>query len=149
LTEPLEQQELLSRRNVTLLREAYEGMGRGGIDETAAWELISPEIVIRDRPEAPDPQTYRGHDGVREALETSDESFEEFTLRPVDMIGVGDSHVVVVLRMSGRGRGSGVPVEEEIAHLWTVDDGIAVAMQVYSDPQDALRDARAAARATE
>jgi ketosteroid isomerase-like protein len=47
--------------------------------------------------------------------------------------------------MSGRGRGSGVPVEEEIAHLWTVDDGIAVAMQVYSDPQDALRDARAAA----
>ena len=56
--------------------------------------------------------------------------------------------MVVVLKMSGRGRGSGVPVEEEIAHLWTIDNGKAVAMQVYSDPQDALRDARASAEAT-
>ena len=77
--------------------------------------------MIRDRPEAPDPQTYTGRAGVREALAISDESFEDFTMEPVDLIGVGDSHVVVVLRMSGRGRGSGVPVEEEIAHLWTVE----------------------------
>ena len=101
--------------------------------------------MIRDRPEAPDPQTYHGREGVQQALASSDESFDEFTLAPTDMIGVGTRHVVVVLRMTGRGRGSGVPVEEEIAHLWTVEDGKAVAMQVYSDPQDALRDARAAA----
>ena len=62
---------------------------------------------------------------------------------PEDLIGVGDHHVVVVLRMSGRGRGSGVPVEETIAHLWTLRDGKAVELQVYSDPEDALRDARA------
>ena len=60
------------------------------------------------------------------------------------MIGVGDSHIVVVLRMHGRGRGSGVPVEERIAHLWLIRDGKAAEMRVYSDPQDALRDARAA-----
>jgi len=48
---------------------------------------------------------------------------------------------------SGRGRGSGVPVEETIAHLWTVRDGKAVALQVYTDPDDALRDARAAGNA--
>ena len=59
------------------------------------------------------------------------------------MTGVGSSHVVVVLKMTGRGRGSGVPVEETIAHLWTVRDGKAIAMQVYSDPEHALRDARA------
>jgi ketosteroid isomerase-like protein len=85
---------------------------------------------------------------VRESLASSDESFEQFAVEPVDLIPVGDAHVVVVLKMSGRGRGSGVPVEEEIAHLWTIDNGKAVAMQVYSDPQDALRDARASAKAT-
>ncbi|HZO59652.1 MAG TPA: nuclear transport factor 2 family protein [Solirubrobacterales bacterium] len=143
LTERLEQEEFLTERNVAMLRAAYEGIGREGLESAEAWDLISDEVVIRDRPEAPDPQTYHGREGVREALASSDDSFDEFTLDPVDMIGVGSSHVVVVLRMSGRGRGSGVPVEEEIAHLWTVVDNKAVAMQVYSDPQDALRDARA------
>ena len=139
MTDPVGQQD-----NLALLRQAYEAIGRDGLDSVAAWDLISADIVIRDRPEAPDPQTYHGREGVRQALATSDESFEEFTMRPVDMIEVGDRHVVVVLMMSGRGRGSGVPVEEEIAHLWTLEDGTAVAMQVYSDPQAAVRDARAA-----
>jgi uncharacterized protein len=145
VAEPLEQQEFLSERNVTMLRAAYEAIGKEGVDSAPAWELISDDIVIRDRPEAPDAQTYRGRAGVQQALDISAESFDDFSMEPVDLIGVGDRHVVVVLRMFGRGRGSGVPVEEEIAHLWTVEQGKAVAMQVYSKAQDALRDARAAA----
>ncbi len=145
MVERVEQEEFLTERNVAILREAYEAIGKDGIDSVHAWDVISDDIVIRDRPEAPDAGTYTGRAGVRQALATSDESFEDFSMEPVDLIGVGDRHVVVVLRMHGRGRGSGVPVEEEIAHLWTVDDGKAVAMQVYSDAQDALRDARAAA----
>ena len=139
------EQEVLSERNVALLREAYEAIGRGGLDGVEAWDIVSDDIVIRDRPEAPDAQTYTGREGMREALAISDESFSEFTMEPIDLIGVGSDRVVVVLRMHGRGRGSGVPVEEEIAHLWTIEDGRAVAMQVYSHAQDALRDARAAA----
>ena len=145
MAEPLEQEEVLSERNVALLREAYEAIGNEGLDGVDAWDVISDDIVIRDRPEAPDAQTYTGREGVREALAISDESFADFSMEPVDLIGVGSSHVVVVLRMYGRGRGSGVPVEEEIAHLWTVENGKAVAMQVYSHAQDALRDTRAAA----
>jgi ketosteroid isomerase-like protein len=149
MAEPLEQEEFLSERNLALLRAAYEAVGKGDLDSVEGWDLISDDIVIRDRPEAPDPQTYRGRTGIREALESSDESFEEFSVKPIDLIAVGDTHVVVDLLMFGRGRGSGVPVEEEIAHLWTFENGKAVAMQVYSDPQDALRDARAATNATE
>jgi ketosteroid isomerase-like protein len=145
MAEPLEQQEFLTERNLGRLRAAYEAVGKGDIESVAGWDLVSDDIVIRDRPEAPDPQTYRGRAGMRAALASSDESFEEFTVKPIDLIAVGDTRVVVVLRMFGRGRGSGVPVEEEIAHLWTIDNGKAVAMQVYSDPEDALRDARAAA----
>ena len=76
---------------------------------------------------------------------TQDESFEQFRMDLEDLVGVGDTHVVAILRMHGRGRGSGVPVEERIAHRWRVRDGKAAEMQVYSDPDDALRDARAAA----
>lgn len=146
MAERTERAGFLTAANLALLREAYEAIGREGLDLEGAdaWDLIDDDIVIRDRPEAPDPQTYRGRDGARRALAVSDESFDSFTMAPVDMIGVGENHVVVVLRMSGRGRGSGVPVEETIAHLWTVRGGKAVALQVYTDPDDALRDARAA-----
>jgi ketosteroid isomerase-like protein len=144
VAEQLGERELLTERNVALVRRAYESASTEGFDEGAALELIAEDVVIRDRPEAPDPQTYHGLAGVQAALDSSDESFEEFALEPTDVIGVGTSHVVVVLKMSGRGRGSGVPVEETIAHLWTMRDGKAVEMQVYSDPADALRDARAA-----
>ncbi len=144
MAERAEREQVLSERNIALLREAYEAIGEDGLEGAAAWELIDDDILIRDRPEAPDPQTYRGREGARKALAVSDESFESFAMVPVEMIGVGDQHVVVVLRMSGRGRGSGVPVEETIAHLWTVRGGKAVALQVYTDPADALRDARAA-----
>ena len=144
MAERVGQGEFLTERNVALLREAYEAIGKEGLDAVAGWEVIAEDVLIRDRPEAPDPQTYHGPEGVREAIASADDSFEEFTMTPVDMIGVGDHHVVVVLRMSGRGRGSGVPVEETIAHQWTVRDGKAIVLQVYSDPDEAVRDARAA-----
>jgi ketosteroid isomerase-like protein len=104
--------------------------------------LIHPDVVVRDRPESPDPRTYHGHTGVREALASSDESFDRFELEPEEFIGAGD-YVVVTLLMRGTGRGSGVTVEDRIAHQWKVRDGRAIALQVYSDPADALRDARA------
>ncbi len=105
-------------------------------------DLIDPDVVVRDRPESPDPRTYHGHQGVREALAASDETFVGFELEPEEFIGEGD-YVVVVLTMRGTGRGSGVTVEERIAHQWKVRDGKAVELQVYSDPDDAVRDARA------
>jgi ketosteroid isomerase-like protein len=98
--------------------------------------------VLRDRPESPDPRTYHGYEGVRQSLESSDDTFEGFELQPEEFIAEGD-YVIVVLRMRGTGRGSGVTVEERIAHQWKIRDGKAVALQVYSDPDDAVRDARA------
>jgi uncharacterized protein len=136
--------DFLTERNVALMRDAYERIGSQDFTEFA-WELIDDDLIVHDRPEIPDPRTYRGRAGVLEAVASSNESFDQFGMDLEDLVGVGDTHVVAILRMHGRGRGSGVPVEERIAHLWTVRDGRAVEMQVYSDPEDALRDARAAA----
>lgn len=127
------------RRNVESIRRAYAEAGNGNMAEML--EIVDPEVVLRDRPESPDPRTYHGHAGLTQALESSNESFESFALYPEEFIAEGD-HVIVVLTMRGTGRGSGVPVEERIAHQWLVRDGKAVAMQVYSDPVEAIRDAR-------
>jgi uncharacterized protein len=131
----------LLRESLDAIKAGYEAVGTGNVEDLLA--IVDPDVVIRDRPESPDPRTYRGHDGVRQAIASSDESFAEFELHPEEFIAAGD-YVVVVLRMKGTGRGSGVTVEERIAHQWKVRDGKVVALQVYSDPDEAVRDARAA-----
>ena len=132
--------EALVRQNIDAIKEGYQAVGRGSFE--GMLDIVDPEVVIRDRPESPDPRTYHGHEGARQALEASDESFEGFELHPQEFIAEGD-YVIVVLTMRGTGRGSGVTVEDRIAHLWKIRDGKAVALQVYSDPDDAVRDARA------
>jgi ketosteroid isomerase-like protein len=132
--------EVLVRQNIEAMRRGYGAIGQGNLD--VMLEIVDPEVVIRDRPESPDPRTYHGHAGARQALEASDETFDAFELRPEEFIAEGD-YVIVVLTMRGTGRGSGITVEERIAHQWKVRDGRAVALQVYSDPDDAVRDARA------
>jgi ketosteroid isomerase-like protein len=131
--------EEVLQQNVDAIRQAYKSVGDGNVE--ALLDIIDPNVVLRDRPESPDPRTYRGHEGIRQALQSSEESFAGFELQPQEFIAAGD-HVIVVLTMRGTGRGSGVTVEDRIAHQWLVRDGRAVACQVYSDPDEAIRAAR-------
>jgi uncharacterized protein len=132
-------ERLPTRPEVERMRRAYEALSRG--DVRTVLEIIDPEIEVRDRPEVPDPQTYRGHEGVRAALQQMLDTFEVFEFVPERFVEAGD-RVVVVIRMRGKGKGSGVPVEDRIAHLWTLRDGRAWRLQVYSDPDQAITDAR-------
>lgn len=133
----------MAQEDVDRLRAGYEAMGRG--DFGAVLDLMDPEIEIRDRPEVPDPQTYRGREGVLAALSQNFETFDDLEMLPERFIDGGDKMVVCIL-LRGRGRGSGVPVEDRLAHLWSIRDGRAVALQVYSDPAEALKAAGLADR---
>lgn len=121
--------------NIEILRQGYEAVNRRDFD--AVLGIVDPEIEIRDRPEAPDPAVYRGREGVLAAFDVSAEMFDELQFLPEEFV-VGENHVAVAVRLVGRGRGSGVPVEDRIVHLWEIRDGRAVALQVYSEMADAL-----------
>jgi uncharacterized protein len=121
--------------NVDRLRRGYAALSRG--DYEAIRDLLDPKILLRDRPEAPDARSYRGYEGMLVTLRDTSESFENFRLDPERFFEHADK-VVVVLSMTGRGRGSGVPVEERIAHLWTLREGLAVELRAFTDPADAL-----------
>lgn len=125
----------MAESNSERVVEAYRALERGDVD--AAQALLAPDVELRDRAESPDPKVYRGREGFAASVDESLESFDELRFVPEQAFEHGD-HVVVVVAMSGRGRASGVPVEERIAHLWTVRDGIATRLQAYTDPADAL-----------
>lgn len=130
----------MSQANVELVRAIYERFRAGDTD--AALALHHPEIEVHDRPEVPDPQVYRGHEGVLRSVSVSRETFRGLDIEPEELHDAGD-RVVAVIRIQGRGRESGIPIDERLAHLWTIRDGKAVRMVVYSSLDEALREARA------
>ena len=61
---------------------------------------------------------------------------------------MGTAHVVAVIHQSGRGKGSGVAVEMDVAYLWEVREEELVAMQLYATREEALEVAEQRERAT-
>jgi ketosteroid isomerase-like protein len=125
----------VSAADVELVQTIYERFRAG--DDEGALALLDPEIEVHDRPEAPDPQVHRGHEGVVAALNESRAAFEGLDLVPEEFLDPGDQ-VIVVFRFQGTGRASGIPIEERLCHLWTIRDGKAVRMEVHSRREDAL-----------
>jgi ketosteroid isomerase-like protein len=121
---------------VEIMRQGYDALARE--DFEAILELMDPQIEIHDRPEAPDARSYHGHEGVLTALGLNLETFEELRFEPEQFIA-DDDQIVVIVRLHGRGKVSGAPVEDRIAHHWSIRDGKAVRLQVFSDPSEALR----------
>ena len=126
----------MSQSNVDRLRGGYEALSRG--DYEAVRDLLDPKVLLRDRPEVPDARSYHGYEGMLVTLRDTSDSFEDFRLDPEQFFEHGDK-IVVILSMTGRGRASGVPVEERIAHLWTLRDGLATELRAFTDPADALQ----------
>jgi ketosteroid isomerase-like protein len=64
------------------------------------------------------------------------DAFDEFRVEPLEVIEEGDK-LVAAVRQSGRGRGSGVDIAVEIAHVWTVRDGQAIRLESYPNVEAA------------
>jgi ketosteroid isomerase-like protein len=122
--------------NVEIVRTAAEAYIRGAFEEAIAW--MDPEIEwdMTNVP-VPDPAVYRGYEGLI-AFQTSwDESWESMELEPLEYLAVGDL-VVASFRQTGKGKLSGVEVEQQIAQVWTLRDGKLVRMVMYPDRETAL-----------
>jgi ketosteroid isomerase-like protein len=64
--------------------------------------------------------------------------FDDWHSEDERYLDAGDGRVVFTYRVVGRGKGSGAPVDEEIAIVWTIRDGKILRGEVYQDPEEAL-----------
>jgi uncharacterized protein len=125
----------MENENVELVRRGLEAMNRRDFDAVMA--LVDPEVVAHIPVEMANEGTYRGRDEFRTMMETWLEPWDEYRAEPHEFIARGDA-VVVPLRQSARGKGSGVEVEMEAAFVMTARGGRLVAWRLYADPAEAL-----------
>jgi uncharacterized protein len=110
-------------------------------DGAAALGLMHPRIVWMEAENTPHASgnPYIGPEAVAAGVFARLLSeWEEFTATPDRMIESGD--VVVTLgRYRAVNRTTGLPVDAQFAHVWTVREGQIVAFQQYADTAQLLR----------
>jgi uncharacterized protein len=125
----------VARDNVEILRHAYEALNRGEID--TAMSVLEPEAEWQEHSDLPEADVYRGRDTIRNFLMSFLDSWEKFRQETEELVDGGD-RVAVMLRMAGKGKGSGIEVEARYAHLWTMRNGKGARVDAYADCDEAL-----------
>jgi ketosteroid isomerase-like protein len=86
----------------------------------------------------PDPGPFRGVEGTRAFWDMWKDTFDEFHAELEEYVE-GDGSVIVMVRMVGRGKDSGVSVDTPtFPMVWTVRDGQVVRMQMFTSRDEAL-----------
>ena len=126
----------MSEENVEILRRIFDRLAEG--DGELFWAHLDSEVEWDERDmEWPEAGLYRGVDEVRGLIRRWVGTWDEMRWEARNYVNAGDT-VVVTVRQIGRGRGSGVPVEQERSQTWTFRDGKIVAFRSFVTRAEAL-----------
>jgi ketosteroid isomerase-like protein len=102
-------------------------------------DVVDEDIDYRAIEGAPDDVgVMRGRDALVRYLADWDEMFEGFTVQLEEIETLSPEDVVVVGRVSGRARVSGVQTEQRLSILYTVRGGLIVRGREYRTKEEAL-----------
>ena len=132
-------------QNADAIREGTDAtyaFMRGELSNEAFAERFDPQIEVlwRDRQTFPDfPQHLRGLAEVIAFLEQVRNGWIDLVYELLELIEVPGGRVVALVRQSGRGRQSGVPVVFHFFTLWTIRDGEICKVVYFRHRADALQ----------
>ena len=125
-------------RDVDLVREALAAFQRGELDR--AFEFAHPDIVSFRAPPLPDPQTYRGIEGVLQMYADWTADFEEFEMEALEFVEADDRVIVEILQRA-TGKASGAMVDGRFWFVFTLIDGKIARQEIYGSREQALESA--------
>jgi ketosteroid isomerase-like protein len=123
----------MSRENVELVRRAFRLFRQEGPE--AVRELVHPEFELRDP--GPIGEVHHGPEGAVEYLREWIGTWDDFAIEAEDFFDAGDQVVIFVVQR-GRGRGSGVEVDQRLAVLFRISGGQIIDFRPYPDRVRAL-----------
>jgi ketosteroid isomerase-like protein len=122
----------MSQENVELVRRGIRSVDAfwALLDEQVVWDLH--EMTLLDLPEV-----VIGRDAVIEASRHYWGTWKDYRLDAEEVIDAGAS-VVLVVHEEARGKGSGVPFEQDFAQVWTFHRGRVIRWELFPDKAAAL-----------
>jgi ketosteroid isomerase-like protein len=132
----------MSQDNVEIVRRIYEAFNEGNRRERAERsrypEFFAPDIELDLSRNVFNPVTDRGYEGIERLVGMVNDVWDDFRFEVEELIDAGD-HVVAQVKLSGKGKGGGVPVEQHDMHVLTMRNGRCTRLEVHRDRAEALR----------
>ena len=133
----------MSAEDVRVVGEMFALFNAGDYEGSTA--MLHPEAILHQWAEVPDSDTYVGRDRFVRGLSRWLGGFEPGFQYEVEEISDAGHRVVARIVLRGRGRGSGLEMEQTVFQVWTVRDYRAFECWVYSTEDEAWEAVRAAA----
>jgi ketosteroid isomerase-like protein len=125
----------MSAQNVEIVRALIDEWNRGEIEAVIAratedfeWHPVLVQSV--------EGRVFRGHDGFREFLSDWTTTWESWNLEAEEIRDLGDQ-VLVLTRVRAKGRGSGVELDQPLAHLFEFCEGLVCRAETFFDRDEA------------
>ena len=125
----------MSRENVEIVRSAVERFATTG---EMSPETAAEDIAWHDPPDFPDAQVHVGVEGVIRALGVWADAWSEWQIGFDEYVDAGD-HVLVQGWQRGRGKDTGVLVEQPLLLLYLLRDGKVIEVRAFFDVDQALK----------
>jgi uncharacterized protein len=133
---------VLAPSNVDLIRPIYEEWGRG--NWRPRFDVYHPKMEWGWSDEFPGlAGVYEDHEDPNPRLVAWLNGWENWRAEADEFLEFGD-HVVVLATYHGRGRGSGVEISQEGAHVFELRDGKVVRLEIFATRARALQSVHAA-----
>jgi uncharacterized protein len=135
----------MTPRNADLVRPIYEEWGRG--NWRRRFDVYDPHMKWGWSDEFPGlGGVYEDHEDPNPRLRAWLNGWEDWRAEADDFLEIGD-YVVVLASYHGRGKGSGVEIRQEGAHVFKLRDGKVIRLEIFATRAKAIESVRAAAGA--
>jgi ketosteroid isomerase-like protein len=121
----------MSQENVELVRAGIAAYNRGDLD--AVMENYDPAVEFVTLLLG----NHHGKEAIRLLAEENRKTLSGYRLDPEELIDAGDN-VIAVVRLGGAGRVSQIALDDRIAFLCTIKDGLLTRQQTFRSKEDAL-----------
>jgi ketosteroid isomerase-like protein len=143
-----------AQKNLETVKDWYARTGgeyeRGGLDAALGMipKIFDPEVEFSPwLAREVEQRTYRGHDGLRIFFEELQDMLGEVRYAPPQFDPVSDDVIVVLTRLEGVGRGSDVPVGQDLGLIYEFRAGLVIRLTAFGSHEEALNAARELQRA--
>jgi ketosteroid isomerase-like protein len=123
--------------NLEIIRSGLEAFNAEGVDGLLPY--IHPEFEATTPPNlASEPDTYRGHAGVRRWFESFYEVMDDIRWDAHGFERQVGEKVVVQFTLRARGRTTGLVFGQDAVMVWTLRDGKAVRVELFETVDEAM-----------
>jgi ketosteroid isomerase-like protein len=121
----------MSQENVEIVRASAVAYNRGDLD--ALMDLFDPEVEFVTLLLG----NHHGKEAIRAIFEENRTNLSGYRLDPDELIDAGDK-VIAVAHLGGAGAASGIALDDRIAFVATLKDGLIVRQQTFRNKGEAL-----------